>query len=76
MTDPDAPAFAGTNAGLGLTKREYFAAVILSGMSANAIAATQFGHDKQSMSEIWEGYALSAVGQADALIAALNRKAS
>jgi len=63
---PNDPAFAqnpNTLLDTGLTKREYFAAMVLQGMVANP-----------DNSETAERFAFAAVEMADALIDALNKK--
>lgn len=70
MTNPNDPAFASPKREgfeslintLGLTKREYFAALAMSGMLANS---QRIGRNDE--------YAKTAVNAADALIAEMNK---
>ncbi len=57
----------------GLTKREYFAALILSGVCANSDISDAFAKMKVETEKLIPMYAAAAVRQADALIEALNK---
>ena len=57
------PEFGPVHPKLGLTKREYFAAMAMQGMCANS----DYTHNSQSAIAEW------SVKQADALIEALNK---
>lgn len=58
---------------LGLTKREYFAAMLCAGMNANSDISNSGYEGGHSPSTLRKCYAESAVKQADALIDALNK---
>jgi hypothetical protein len=58
---------------LGLSKREYFAAMVMQGMAANP-AMFELTSEKINPTEVAAFYANAAVEQADALIKALNQQ--
>lgn len=70
MTNPDHPAFLKADhmymSELGLTKREYFAAMAMQGIEARQPGGKLSGFDE---------FAYLAVQMADALIAELNKEA-
>lgn len=70
MLDPNAPAFPteNPNAPRGLTVREEFAARMLAGLIAN--------NEPMAKDATFESYATAAVAWADALIEALNARAT
>lgn len=57
-----------------MTKREYFAAMALQGMCANADISAAMTERGLRPSDVRLSYADSSAAQADALIEALNRK--
>lgn len=76
MTNPDDPihAWIDTHTGtgtMGLTKREYFAAMAMKGAFSEKGFVERFGaYDR---SEVWKMIAENSIGLADALITALNK---
>lgn len=57
----------------GLTKREWLAGIICSGMSANSILLEAVAKKESSDEKMVEALANTSVQQADALIIALNQ---
>lgn len=73
ITRPDDVAFPTSEGSGGMTKREYFAAIILQGMSSNGNVTLAMTFKEIDGPECQRIFAVSAVQQADALIAALNK---
>jgi methyl coenzyme M reductase beta subunit len=70
VTEADDSAFTQTMSSIGLTKREYFAAVAMQGLLANNMIFNSFGKETITKSILTE----IAVISADALINSLNKE--
>lgn len=71
---PVMPIYEGDLVSVGLTKREYFAAIALQGLLSNPVIVEigQYGDDDDLVFET-KGIEALAVERADALIAELNK---